>query len=91
MEPCNDCLLACFLQKNKMNLLHIESRPHKTDSHQYEFLIECDTREGNAKGAFNALREFVTDLRILARSRTTSQSTSGNEGITTYTSLCTGL
>lgn len=50
-----------------MNLLHIESRPSKTKTENYEFLVECDNTKGGLKQAIDNLRKHATGLQVMSR------------------------
>lgn len=58
-----------MLQKeNRVNLIHIESRPSKTEKGRYEFYVDCKaaTREILME-AIEKLKEKATYLHILSR------------------------
>ncbi|XP_021957625.1 protein henna isoform X2 [Folsomia candida] len=52
---------------DKVNLLHIESRSSKRATGDYEFIVECDTHEGNITGAMERLREASSYFKIISR------------------------
>ena len=54
-------------QEHKVNLIHIESRPSKRFTHDYEFLIEIDPSCDNVKEALNVLREKTQYLQVISR------------------------
>ena len=58
-----------FLQSHKVNLLHIESRPSKNKTDNYEFLIECDNTKGGLKEATDDLKESTTRLHVMSRAK----------------------
>lgn len=55
-----------IFEDNKVNLLHIESRPSKNTGH-YEFLVECDNTKGGLKGAIGELKKHASRLQVMAR------------------------
>lgn len=48
--------------------MHIESRPSKQDSKNYDFFVACDNTKGGLQEAINELREVSEFLTIMSRS-----------------------
>jgi len=53
-------------ESNKVNLLHIESRPAKKGG-QYEFLVHCDTTKGSVAPAIDELKNYASNIQVLSR------------------------
>ena len=48
-------------------MLHIESRSSKRAEADYEFIVECDTEEGNLNEAIDRIRDASTYFKIISR------------------------
>lgn len=54
-------------KENKVNLYHIESRSSKRLDNDYEFMVECDTREGDINSAMEGLRKKSQYMTVISR------------------------
>lgn len=50
-----------------MNLHHIESRPSKQSSTEFEFFVSCDNKTGGLQEALDALKKIAKSFRLLSR------------------------
>jgi prephenate dehydratase len=65
------------VKENEVNLLHIESRPSRRLSGQWEFMFECDPSNGNLDVATKKLRDSCDYLQIISRNQDENQKLGG--------------
>lgn len=58
--------LIAYSQRNKINLLHIESRSSARFPNQYEFMVEC-APGGDLQTAIDTLKQHCTYFSIISR------------------------
>ncbi|KAK6629247.1 hypothetical protein RUM43_003064 [Polyplax serrata] len=63
-----------MFEKQKVNLLHIESRSSSRFSNQYEFMVEC-APGGNLSAAIETLRQHCSYFSIISRNHKDNQDT----------------
>lgn len=56
-----------IFKDNRINLHHIESRSSKRLDDNYEFMVECDTRQGDVNRAMEQLRSKSLYMTVITR------------------------
>ena len=68
MSQYNPCLL---LQSHQVKLHHIESRPSKQSSSDFEFFVSCDNKSGGLKESLEAVKGVAKNFRLISPSEDT--------------------
>ncbi|XP_035217508.1 protein henna-like [Stegodyphus dumicola] len=64
-----------IFKENHVNLYHIESRSSKRLDDSYEFMVECDTRQGNITAAMEQLRTNSEYMTVISRDHKENEDT----------------
>lgn len=56
-----------IFESHQVNLHHIESRPSKQSSTEFEFFVSCDNKTGGLQEALDALKKIAKSFRLLSR------------------------
>lgn len=60
-------------KRNKVNLLHIESRSSKRDEDAYEFMVECQSDSGDIPKALDEIKSKASYFSVVSRNYKTDQ------------------
>ncbi|KAF4526303.1 hypothetical protein B566_EDAN015218 [Ephemera danica] len=70
-----------IFEEQKVNLLHIESRPSKRLLGHYEFMVECDPVIGNLDLATKKLKDCCDYLQIISRNYDETKKLGGRDTV----------
>ncbi|XP_061176589.1 phenylalanine-4-hydroxylase-like isoform X1 [Saccostrea echinata] len=56
-----------IFEERQVNLHHIESRPSKQSSTEFEFFVSCDNKTGGLKEALEQVKGIAKTFRVLSR------------------------
>nr|XP_022291725.1 phenylalanine-4-hydroxylase-like isoform X1 [Crassostrea virginica] len=56
-----------IFESHQVNLHHIESRPSKQSSSDFEFFVSCDNKTGGLKESLEAVKGIAKNFRLMSR------------------------